>query len=132
MTDDRAWDARKTDPGGHRRVCQNPNCPNGYHFRTANPRALYCCDACQRTAQNAREYARRAGKKQANAYTRKKTPEELALSAAGLWKRPCGNPNCPNGGEFITAHRRARYCDEVCKKAAQNARNYARRKARQK
>ena len=121
--------AKKSDLGHYRRVCQNPVCPNGYDFRTGNPRALYCCDECQRVVQNKRNYAKKAAEG-ANAYRRKKSPEEIALNAAGLWRRECRNPKCENGGEFITRNKRARYCCDECQKSAQNARNYARRRAR--
>lgn len=56
--------AKKTDLGSHKRTCQNPDCPHGFEFTTANPRAKYCCDKCQRSAQNARHYARRKAMKQ--------------------------------------------------------------------
>jgi len=59
MTTDNDAYAPRTDPRGRfNRKCENPNCPNGYAFRTNNPRARYCCAACRKMARNKRNYAR--------------------------------------------------------------------------
>lgn len=60
MTTDNDAYAKKNDPGGFTRTCQNPDCPSGFTFKTANPRSRYCCDECQKSAQNRRNYARRS------------------------------------------------------------------------
>lgn len=47
-------------PGHYLRFCHNPRCSRGLkYFSTTEPRALYCCETCQKSARNRRNYARR-------------------------------------------------------------------------
>ena len=38
------------------RTCRNSKCPNGFTFKTDNPRAEYCSSDCRKAAQNRRYY----------------------------------------------------------------------------
>lgn len=40
------------------RKCANPDCISGGEFTSEDPRRRYCCDECQKKAQNRRNYER--------------------------------------------------------------------------
>lgn len=114
--ENRTWPAARNDPGGRfRRHCWNPQCPNS-EFQTDNPRIRYCSPQCCTQANNLRNNHK----------------SSAARRAAFRYELTCRNADCPHGFTFRSANRRALYCCDECQKSAQNARNYARRKARQK